>query len=163
MTRMKKIIHFFDRFAFKILILWVIVLSVLYSTLSIVRHNHFQSGGFDLGLYDQTVWQYSRFLWPYNTIKDRFILGDHLTLTLPLLSPLFWLWDDVRILLVFQAVAIASSSVAIFLLAKFGSFQHMLRLSSHGHTVFLRDTVRGILISIRYCLASHCSHGLSIF
>ena len=122
MTRMKKIIHFFDRFAFKILILWVIVLSVLYSTLSIVRHNHFQSGGFDLGLYDQTVWQYSRFLWPYNTIKDRFILGDHLTLTLPLLSPLFWLWDDVRILLVFQAVAIASSSVAIFLLAKIRKF-----------------------------------------
>lgn len=93
---------------------WVVVLSIAYSALSIVRHNHFQSGGFDLGIYDQAVWQYAHFQWPYNTIKDRFILGDHLTLTLPLLAPLFWLWDDVRILLIFQAVWISFSTLAIF-------------------------------------------------
>lgn len=122
MNNLKKYLLFFDRYAFRALILWVIVLSILYSTLSLVRHAHFQSGGFDLGLYDQSVWQYSRFLWPYNTIKDRFILGDHLTLTLPLLSPLFWLWDDVRILLVFQAVAVSSSAIAIYLLAKLRKF-----------------------------------------
>ncbi|MBI5614412.1 DUF2079 domain-containing protein [Candidatus Gottesmanbacteria bacterium] len=122
MNQLEKFYHFLDRYALKALILWVIVLSILYSSLSLVRHAHFQSGGFDLGLYDQSVWQYSRFLWPYNTIKDRFILGDHLTLTLPLLSPLFWLWDDVRILLVFQAIAIASSSIAIFFLAKLRTF-----------------------------------------
>ncbi|MBI3559955.1 DUF2079 domain-containing protein, partial [Candidatus Gottesmanbacteria bacterium] len=85
----------------RLLVIWIILLSVLYSTLSIIRHNHFQSGGFDLGVYDQAVWQYSRFQWPYNTIKDRFILGDHLTLTLPLLAPLFWFWSDARTLLIF--------------------------------------------------------------
>jgi len=39
-----------------VLIGWIVVLSVAYSTLSIIRHNHFQSGGFDLGIYDQAVW-----------------------------------------------------------------------------------------------------------
>ncbi len=102
----------------KILILWVIVLSILYSTLSIVRHNHYQTGGFDLGLYDQAVWRYSQFLPLYNTVKERHILGDHLTLTLPILAPLFWLWNDVRMLLVFQAVWISASSIAIYLLAR---------------------------------------------
>ncbi|MBI5620400.1 DUF2079 domain-containing protein [Candidatus Gottesmanbacteria bacterium] len=100
-----------------VLIIWILLLSIVYSALSIVRHNHFQSGGFDLGIYDQAVWQYAHFQWPYNTIKDRFILGDHLTLTLPLLAPLFWLWSDARILLIFQAFWISFSSLAMYKIA----------------------------------------------
>lgn len=105
---------FFNKHGQKCLLLWILALSLLYTTLSILRHDRFQSGGFDLGLYDQAVWQYSRFLNPYNTIKDRFILGDHLTLTLPLLAPLFWLWNNVRMLLVFQAFWIAFSTFAVY-------------------------------------------------
>ena len=54
------------------------------------------------------------------------ILGDHLTLTLPLLAPLYYLWDNVRILLIFQAIWISCSGLAIFkylLLRKFTQFQ----------------------------------------
>jgi len=103
----------------------IFFLSIAYAALSIIRHVRFESGGFDLGLYDQAVWQYSRFLSPFNTIKDRFILGDHLTLTLPFLSPLYFLWNDVRILLLFQAFWISLSVVAIYklsLLRKFSPF-----------------------------------------
>ena len=96
----------------KLLIFWLLALSLLYSTLALLRHAHFQSGGFDLGLYDQTVWKYAHFLSPYNTIKDRFILGDHLNLTLPLIAPLYWLWSDVRLLLIFQAFWLSFSSLA---------------------------------------------------
>ncbi len=103
--------------AFKFLIVWVIILSILYSLLAILRHDHFQSGAFDLGIYDQAVWQYSHFEFPYNTIKERFILGDHLTLTLPLLAPLFYIWDDVRTLLIFQAVFITLSTIAVYKIA----------------------------------------------
>ncbi|MFH1841117.1 MAG: DUF2079 domain-containing protein, partial [Candidatus Shapirobacteria bacterium] len=78
---------FVEKNALKILFVWIVLLGCLYSTLSILRHNHFQSGGFDLGLYDQTVWLYSRFKTPYNTVKDRLALGDHLNLTLPLMAP----------------------------------------------------------------------------
>lgn len=108
--------------ALKLILVWVIILSILYSTLSILRHNHFQSGGFDLGLYDQAVWQYSHFLKPYNTIKERHIWGDHLALTLPLLALLFWLWDDVRMLLIFQAFWISFSSLAIYKLCRLRKF-----------------------------------------
>lgn len=104
--------------SWKMLLVWIIVLTILYSTLSILRHNHFQSGGFDLGLYDQSVWQYSQLLSPYNTIKERFILGDHLALTLPLISPLFKLWDDVRILLIFQAFWVSFSTFAVYKIAR---------------------------------------------
>lgn len=107
-------VQLLNRYAFRLLTAWLVLLSCLYSWLSIIRHNHFQSGAFDLGVYDQEIWQYSQLLYPYNTIKERFILGDHLNLTTPLLAPLFWLWDDVRALLIFQAVWLAFSSIAIY-------------------------------------------------
>ncbi|MBI3385549.1 DUF2079 domain-containing protein [Candidatus Gottesmanbacteria bacterium] len=121
--------RFFEIYSPKLLIVWILVLSILYSTLSIVRHARFESGGFDLGLYDQAVWQYSKFLPTYNTIKERTILGDHLTLTLPLLAPLYWIWDDVRILLIFQAFWISASSFAIYLLAKRRKFSSFTALA----------------------------------
>lgn len=101
-----------------LLLLWIIVLSVLYSTLSITRHNHFESGAFDLGIYDQGIWLYSQFDVPYSTIKERFLLGDHLTLTLPFLAPLFYIWNDVRLLLIFQAFFITFSAVPVYLVAR---------------------------------------------
>ena len=115
-------------FAWRILIAWVIVLSIAYSTLSVVRHNHFQSGGFDLGLYDQAVWQYSKLIYPYNTVKDRFILGDHLTLTLPLLAAIFWVVNDVRALLVVQAVWVSASLIAVYLLTRHRKFSPFVSL-----------------------------------
>lgn len=120
---------FINKNAFRLLIIWVIILSILYSALSILRHNHFQSGGFDLGLYDQAVWQYSHFLKPYNTIKVRHILGDHLALTLPLLSPFFWLWEDVRILLIFQAFWLSFSALAVFKLCRVRKFSPLTSLN----------------------------------
>jgi uncharacterized membrane protein len=114
---MKNKKHGSDYFTILGLIGFVVILSILYSALSILRHMHFQSGGFDLGLYDQTVWKFSQFLDPFNTVKGRIIFGDHLVLTLPLLGPLLYLWNDVRILLIAQAVAIALSSVPIYYVA----------------------------------------------
>ena len=100
------------------LVVFLVVLSVLYSTLSILRHNHFQSGGFDLGLYDQAAWQFAHFLNPYNTVKERLIFGDHLVLTLPVFGLLFYLWDNVRILLIAQAVIITFSALPIYWIAQ---------------------------------------------
>ena len=92
----------------------LILIALAYSCLSIVRHMHFQSGAFDLGIFDQTLWQYAHFLFPYSTIKEKFILGDHLNLTLPLLAPLYWIWDDVRVILLFQACWITFSTIGIY-------------------------------------------------
>lgn len=112
----------------KILVLWIVILFLLYATLSVVRHNHFQSGGFDLGIFDQTIWLYAHFLAPYNSIKEQLILGDHLNLTLPLLAPLFWLWDDVRMLLIFQAGWISLSTYAIYELCRHRKFTPLISL-----------------------------------
>ncbi|HUQ84966.1 MAG TPA: DUF2079 domain-containing protein [Candidatus Limnocylindrales bacterium] len=117
--------------------IWALILSLLYSILSIVRHNNFQSGAFDLGIFDQAIWQYSRFLYPYNTIKERFILGDHLTLSLPLFAPLFYIWGDVRILLITQAIWITCSIIPIYKIARIRNFTPLVSLCvSFAYSIF---------------------------
>jgi uncharacterized membrane protein len=99
------------------LLAWCLALTGAYSVLSIVRHMHYESGGYDLGIYDQAVWQFSRFKAPLSSIEGKLLFSDHLALTLPLLAPLFWLWNDVRMLLIFQAGWLVFSSIAVYLLA----------------------------------------------
>jgi len=128
----------------KALILLLLFISVIYSSLAIIRHNRFESGAFDLGIYDQTVWQYSHFEFPYNTIKERLILGDHLTLTLPLLAPLYWIWSDVRMLLIFQSVWLAVSAMPIYFIARLRN----LSFSSSLALAFLYSLFPGIQFAV---------------
>jgi len=104
--------------------------AVLYSGISVYRHDRFASGGFDLGIFDQTIWGYSRFQVIPNTIKGTpDLLGDHFHPILVLLAPAYWVWDDTRVLLVAQALLIASASLPIFWWAR-------SRLGSTGANCF---------------------------
>jgi uncharacterized membrane protein len=95
------------------------VATCAYSAWSIERHDRFATRGFDLGIFDQTIWGYSRFEIVPNTIKRTSnLLGDHFHPLLMSLAPSYWLWDDVRVLLVDQALLIAIASVPIFLVAR---------------------------------------------
>src|SRR5437867_2275235 len=48
------------------------------STASIFRHDHFGSNAYDLGLFDQTVWGYSRLeVIPNTILRLPTTLGDH--------------------------------------------------------------------------------------
>lgn len=101
--------------------LWLSVLLVafVYSSLSILRHQHFNSSAFDLGIFDQAIWQYSEFQAPYITVRSNRltenILGDHFHPILVLLAPLYWLTDSVEALLIMQALLFAVAIVPIFL------------------------------------------------
>jgi uncharacterized membrane protein len=103
----------------KFLWLLVLIVAVVYSSLSILRHRHFISSAYDLGIFDQAIWQYSRFHAPYSSIRSNLLtenlLGDHFHLSLILLAPLYWFTDSVEALLVAQALLIAIAIVPLFL------------------------------------------------
>lgn len=87
---------------------------------SIRRHDSFGSNAFDLGIVDQTIWGYSN-LEPTldNTVLGTpNLLGDHFEPIVAILAPLYWIWPDVRMLLVAQAVLLALASLPIFLWAR---------------------------------------------
>lgn len=96
------------------------VFTGLYSLYGWVRHYRFESWGFDLGIYDQALWLYSRFYLPLSTIKipNMIVLGDHFSPSFALLSPIYWLVADVRWLIFWQAFLFCLGAWPLYLLAK---------------------------------------------
>lgn len=97
--------------------------ALTYSFWSVTRHNRFQTDAVDLAIFDQPLWHYSRFEAPLSTIKfntypGEHILGDHFHPLITPLAALYWLWDDVRALLVVQNLFAVLSVWPIYLLAK---------------------------------------------
>jgi uncharacterized membrane protein len=101
-----------------ILSIFIVSYVLVFSILSVDRHNRFQSLAFDLGIFDQAIWQFSTFSTPFNTVRGLHILGDHFTIINALISPLYWFFNDVRALLVLQTIVLAAAAIPLFLIAK---------------------------------------------
>ena len=92
---------------------------LFFSVISIDEHNRFHTKSFDLGIFDQAIWQYSRFSIPFNTVRGLNILGDHFTLINAIISPLYWFIDDVRALLVLQTLVLAAAAIPLYFIGKY--------------------------------------------
>ncbi|MCJ1685985.1 DUF2079 domain-containing protein [Rathayibacter sp. VKM Ac-2927] len=92
----------------------------VYSVYSISRADQLLTAGYDLGIFDQAVRAYSQFRPPLSPLKgdDFTLLGDHFHPILVVLAPLYWIWDDARVLLVAQAALVAGSSVFVWRVAR---------------------------------------------
>lgn len=96
----------------------IVIITLLYIALSLLRHFHFRTYGYDLGIYDQTVWLYSRFLYPFVTVEYKFALLNHFSPSLALFAPLYWIWSDPKVLLILQAIMMGASALPLDWLAK---------------------------------------------
>ncbi|MGB5931486.1 MAG: DUF2079 domain-containing protein, partial [Anaerolineae bacterium] len=93
---------------------------LLFSYLSIAQHESLQTHAFDLGYPDQVVWNTAHgrpFACSLST-RGPNCLGEHFSPILALLAPLYWLWPDVRTLLILQTVVIALGAFPVFWLAR---------------------------------------------
>jgi uncharacterized membrane protein len=76
--------------------------------------------GYDLGIFDQAVRAYSHFQAPIVALKgaDYNLFGDHFHPIIAVLAPLYWLWDNPGMLLIAQAVLLASSIPVVYRFAR---------------------------------------------
>ena len=105
---------------------------IAYSTLSIVRHNHFNSFGFDLGINDQVVWKYSQLKLPITTIDHvPFIskLEVHVEIIYALISPFYWIWEDARMLILLETSFLCFSALSVFLLSRHFKFHEWIQIA----------------------------------
>ena len=72
----------------------------------------------DMELFDQAIWNtlHGRFM--FSTIKNRSILANHFSPIMILLAPLFFIWDDVRVLSLVQTIGVAAGGVILFKLVQ---------------------------------------------
>lgn len=105
--------------------IWVLIIffALAYCFWSVNRHNRFQTDAVDLAIFDQPLWRLSRFEPPLSTIKfntypGENLFGDHFHPIIIPLAFLFRIWDDVRIVLVAQALLAVFSVYPVYLLAR---------------------------------------------
>lgn len=92
--------------------------AVWMSVLQVNAHRGLGMFAYDVGLYDQGVWLLSRGEAPFVTLMGRNMLGDHASLILFLVVPLFWIIPGTATLLVVQACVIAAGAIPIYLFAR---------------------------------------------
>ena len=86
---------------------------------SLLQHRALGTG-YDLGIYDQTVWNLSQGrIWMTTLVYETGGFYDHFEPILLLFVPLYWLWSDVRVLLIVQSIVLALGAVPIYLYAHY--------------------------------------------
>jgi uncharacterized membrane protein len=95
--------------------------AVVFGAAAVLRHRAFGSGRFDLGNMTQAVWSTAHGdVLSVTDVHGEQIsrLGAHFDPILVALGPLWWLWPDPELLLVVQAIAVASGALPVFWLAR---------------------------------------------
>ncbi len=92
-----------------------------FGTLTVQKHNAFQSTAFDLGNVDQAVWntRHGRPLAMTNIEGLTNRLGTHVEPILLPISLLYFVWSDPRALLLLQTIVIALGAWPLYLLAHY--------------------------------------------
>lgn len=90
--------------------------ALFFSAYTMQRHAAFQTSAFDLGNFDQAIWNTAHGRpFALTNIPDVTIrLAHHVEPILLLIAPLYWLWSDVRVLLILQSVALAAGALPLF-------------------------------------------------
>jgi len=91
------------------------VFFALYATVSVTRHLHLRSSGYDLGIFEQAVRAYAQLKPPVAPLKgDGYnLLGDHFHPVLMLLAPFYRLFPSPLTLVVAQAALMAVSVIPV--------------------------------------------------
>ena len=99
-----------------------IVYAVYFSVASFLRYDNYYTGRFDLGNMTQTVWNSVHgnifMLTDPNGTREISRLAFHADFILILLSPLYFLWEDPRMLLLIQTVVLSFGGVFVYLISK---------------------------------------------
>jgi len=97
---------------------FTILIGITYAALILLKHTLFGTQVFDLGIFDQGVWLLSRFKTPFVTLRGLNLFADHSSWILVLIAPLYWVWSDVRVLLLLTVLAVTAGGPLVYAIAR---------------------------------------------
>ncbi len=94
---------------------WITAAAFLVVTLVLMvrEHDAFHTRALDLGKFDQAIWNTLRGRFLTSTLQGYSILGNHFSPFMALLSPLFLIWPDVRVLFLVQTVGLTAAGLLL--------------------------------------------------
>ncbi len=112
----------------------------------VAQHRAYNSNAFDLGFFDQIIWNTSQGRWFQTSFVDYNFLGQHMQPVLLLFAGLYRVHPSVETLLLVQATIVAWAAVPLFIAA------HLL----------LRSSMAALLVAGAYLISPHL-HGAVLF
>lgn len=94
----------------------LIFFGLLFASISLVDHYYFRTYAYDLGIRNNSIWDYAHFRWNSNTVMQPSfdnILSDHFAIIVILLSPFYWIFGTYT-LLVAQIAALLVGAYGIY-------------------------------------------------
>lgn len=140
-------------------VLWSVGVAVglILAVLCFVKYHLFLYDGIDLAYFSQVFWNFAHGRAWTQSIHPHVSLGDHAELIIPLLVPFFALWQDPRMLLLLQIVAVLAPAIPLYLVAQHVSRE---RLRGSVHPEYAR--VIPFLATLLYLL-SPLVHNIALF
>lgn len=120
---------------YKWLILVLLIFCSIFCSISLVNHYNFRTNGFDLGIYNNTIYDYSKFQINDNPVMHRRfdnILSDHLSLYHIVYAPFRYLLGTWT-LLIFQILSFLFGAIGIYKLIYIISKQKLFALLGAIH------------------------------
>jgi len=102
----------------KFIYVFIFIYFILFLTLSVLKHESFNSTGFDLGEYEQQIWGLSKGKLIFDTVQGTWVFGDHFDIILLLIVPFYWIYSSPITLLVIQTMAISLGALGVYLISK---------------------------------------------
>ncbi len=98
----------------------VIAVFIIFTALGIARHLSLSSGTWDLGVFDQALWNTAQGDILFSSIKNNInLLGDHFEPILLFIAPVYKLWPSVYVLVILQSLLLASAIIPLYRIAKY--------------------------------------------
>lgn len=110
--------HISPRTLLAIVIIMVVIWTGTVSWVAIKKFNHFGFDALDLGIYGQVFHNTGEGRLFEFSIHPHSYLGDHVELFILPLIPLYLVWPTTAMLLVLQALALASGAIPLYLIAR---------------------------------------------
>jgi len=134
-----------------IIIVCIMVYTVIFSYFTILRHYSFDSGAWDLGTYEQMLWNTinsGKLFWtaPDPINPTGFFFGTHFSPILFIILPIYFLYQATETLLVLQSFVIALGALPLYWLARDE----------------LKSKIAGFVIALAYLLYAPL-HGVNWF
>lgn len=103
----------------KILIAIFITFLTIFLAIGIARHWAFSSAGYDLGVYDHSIWNTTKGDILFSSLDGNIShLGAHFEPVLILIAPLYLIWPNAIVLIILQALALGLAIFPLYLIAK---------------------------------------------
>jgi uncharacterized membrane protein len=114
------------RWGAAVALLAMVLFIAWFASLAVANHQAWLTSGYDLGNADQALWNtahgrplvFTNWLGKDDWFLEPTRLAMHVEPIYLLLAPLYWIWEDVRALLILQAVIVALGAVPAYRLAR---------------------------------------------